>query len=169
MNRLPQVPVLLRIPPLPELFHRRAPRRKLHRLEQMDMAVEAHCHVPSGRGCCRPPTRRPAPPPHDIESLHPPNHNLDTPRRLPPTEHLLVPAPSLVPVENDQMTGFRRAAVHVARRLLEAVPDGAFKALVEHLAFHDEPADPVALRPQDEQVCATAAETVLAARCGRRR
>ena len=47
MNRLPQVPILLRVALLPELLHRRALRRKLHHLEleQIDMTVEAHRHV----------------------------------------------------------------------------------------------------------------------------
>ena len=34
--------------------------------------------------------------------------------------------------------------------------------LCKHLAFDDEPAGPISLRPEDEQVGATATETVLA-------
>ena len=93
---------------------------------------------------------------YEVAASHSPHHNFGASRRLPSTEHLLLPAPSLVPVENDQMPGFRRAAVHVPGGLFEALPDCALQSLVEHLAFDDEPAVPIPLRPEDEQVGAVA-------------
>ena len=56
----------------------------------------------------------------------------------------LIPALRRVAVEDHEVPGFRRAAVHVCRGLFKAVSDGPVKpsALMEDLAFDDE-----ALRP----------------------
>ena len=75
----------------------------------------------------------------------------------------LIPALRRVAVEDHEVPGFRRAAVHVCRGLFKAISDGPVKpsACMENLALDDEALRPATRRPDDEQVRPTASQAVL--------
>lgn len=76
-------------------------------------------------------------------------------------EHLFVPGPAFMAVEDDQLTRFRRAPLQVPGGLLHTIRNCPLQGVVPKFAFDYEFARRRALGPRNEQVRAPSSQAIL--------